>query len=44
MSSPIRSEALYLLLMERFGWTLQQVEEMPDETLHWARGLIVDPR
>jgi hypothetical protein len=44
MSSPIRREAVYCLLMERFGWTFSQVEEMPDETLRWAFGLIVDPR
>jgi hypothetical protein len=42
--NPIHNEAVCALLMDRFGWTLQQVEEMPDETLRWALGLIVDPR
>lgn len=31
-----RSVEVYYLLMGRYGWTVRQIEEMPDLMLNWA--------
>jgi hypothetical protein len=36
----IRSTAIYLALMERFGWTVEEIDEMPDDTLKWLLSMM----
>lgn len=39
----IRSGAVYHLLMERFGWTVKEIDEMPDDTLKWLLAYLAEP-
>lgn len=38
--SGLRNPHVYVLLMQRYGWTPSQVDELPDSVLEWMLNVI----
>lgn len=36
----LRNPHAYAVLMERYGWTVGEIDEMPDATLKWTLALL----